>query len=119
MSLLKRKSKKATATVPLFARLSLFFFSRPKISLVIWLGVLLVGVASYTTLLKREGFPTITVPYSMVNGTYLVNDAVKVDADVGKPLSKIISSSPNVKFSDVTSSANYRFVFVPEYLPDS
>lgn len=107
MRFVKSKSKKTKAKIPLFARLSLFFYNRPKFSAVIWIAVLLIGIASYTTLLKREGFPAIDVPYSMVNGTYLVNDPVRVDAEVGKPLSQIISKQPNIKFSDVTSAANY------------
>lgn len=114
MKFFKSKSKKSKAKIPLFARLSLFFYNRPKFSALIWIAVLLIGIASYTTLLKREGFPTISVPYSLVNGTYLVNDAAQVDAEIGKPLSQVISKQPDVKFSDVTSHDNF-FTAVIQY----
>ncbi len=114
MKLLKPGTSKGHSKLPLFARLSLFFYNRPKFSAIIWLAVLLVGIASYTTLLKREGFPSISVPYSMVSGTYLVNNAAQVDTEVGKPLSQIIAKQSNVKFSDVTSHANF-FTAIIQY----
>ncbi len=85
----------------------MFFYDRPKISAGLWLIILAIGIASYTTLLKREGFPTITVPYSLVSGTYLVNDASKVDSQIGKPLAKVLAEYPGVKMTDVQSSANF------------
>jgi multidrug efflux pump subunit AcrB len=113
-----KRSRDKKTKIPLFARIGLFFYGRPRFSLLIWLAILVFGIASYTTLLKREGFPTINVPYSMVTGTYLVDSPAKVDADVGKPLSRIISSQPDVKFSDVTSSANY-FTAIIQYEEDT
>ena len=52
--------------------------------------VVLFGVASYTTLLKREGFPSIETPVAVGQGTYLVNNSAKVDRDVAKPLSEFL-----------------------------
>ena len=79
----KRKSssveKKETRILP---KLSLFFFDRPKITAAIWLSVFVFGILSYTSLLNREGFPTIEIPYTVVGGSYLVNDPEKVDKDI-------------------------------------
>ncbi len=105
MRLITKKSK--PNRLPVAARVSLFFYDRPKISVGLWLIILAVGIASYTTFLKREGFPSINVPYSLVNGTYLVNDASRVDSEIGKPLSKVIADFPGVKLSDLNSSANF------------
>lgn len=80
--------------------------------MLVWLSILVFGIASYTTLLKREGFPSINVPFSMVSGAYLVNDPAKVDNDVGKPLSNIITKLDGVKTVDSKSGANFYTVAI-------
>lgn len=94
------------------AKLSLFFYDRPKLSVFIWIAILAFGIASYTTLLKRQGFPTINIPYSSVSGSYIVNDPAKVDNDIAKPLSKIITKQPKVKTVDVQSGKNFYMVAI-------
>jgi multidrug efflux pump subunit AcrB len=74
--------------------------------LVLWLLIFAFGVASYTTLLKREGFPEIQIPYSYVNGPYLVDNPQQVDREVTKPLSDVIAKQPNVKSVQAFASAN-------------
>ncbi|MEI6237069.1 MAG: efflux RND transporter permease subunit [Candidatus Saccharibacteria bacterium] len=81
----------------LLPRLSLYFFDRPKITAVIWLSIFVFGVLSYTSLLNREGFPTIEIPYTVAGGSYLVNDSAKVDNDITKPLGEIALRQPNIK----------------------
>lgn len=80
-------SKSEQPNRSVLAKVTSFFFSRPRLTAVIWLVLLVFGVASYTTLLKREGFPSINIPITIVNGTYIVNDAGKVDAEVTKLIS--------------------------------
>ncbi|MBX4201787.1 efflux RND transporter permease subunit [Candidatus Saccharibacteria bacterium] len=103
----KRSSPITDHRAKLLPRLSLFFFDRPRMTAIIGLALLVFGIASYTTLLKREGFPSITVPYSLVNGAYLVDDAAKVDADIGQPVSEVITKLPDVKAVDTQSGANF------------
>lgn len=105
MKLIQRKSK--PDKLPVAARISLFFYDRPKTSALLWLVIFAVGISSYTTFLRREGFPTIEVPYVMVTGTYVVDDAEKVDQEVARPLAKIINQDTDVKFSDITSGPNF------------
>lgn len=94
----------------LLPRLSLFFFRRPRLSLLIWLIIVVFGILSYTTLLKREGFPSVNIPFTVVNSTYIVNDPSKVDEEIAKPLSQAILKDPKVKrvqtqsFGDFTMS---------------
>ena len=72
------------------AKLSLKALSRYRVTLVVWLGVLLFGAFSYLSLLDREGFPPVEVPIAIVNGTYFVDDAESVDADVAQQMSEIL-----------------------------
>jgi multidrug efflux pump subunit AcrB len=89
------------------AKLSLFFFRKPRFMFVAWLALITFGNLSYTTLMRREGFPTINIPYSMVNGSYLVNDPAKVDNDVAKPLSQIITKQAGVQIVDAQSGKDF------------
>jgi multidrug efflux pump subunit AcrB len=84
-----RASESSTQLKPL-QRLSLFFFDRPRTTALIWLIITVFGALSYTTLLQREGFPSVNSPFAVTQGTYLVNDPVKVDKEVAKPLSDFL-----------------------------
>ena len=110
----KRSARGSSERLPLFARISLFFFDRPRFTLSLWLVVLTLGIASYTTFLKREGFPDVSIGYSFISGAYLVDDAAKVDQDVAKPVSEIVTKLDGVKFVDSQSGANF-FNIVIQY----
>ena len=108
---LQKKTKKVKEpTDRLLSKLTLGLFGRPKLVFVIWLSILTFGIASYTTLLRREGFPSIDIPIAVVNGTYIVNDAKKADADVAKPISEIALKQDGV--SNVLSQSADNFVNV-------
>jgi len=117
MRRLQRKARNRANKIPLFARISLFFYDRPRFSVVLWLLILTFGIVSYTTLLKREGFPDVAIPYSFINGAYLVEDAAKVDADIGKPVSDIVRKVDGVTLVDTQSGDNF-FTIVIQYEED-
>lgn len=81
----------------LLPKFSLAIFDRPRIAAIMWLCLTVFGVVSYTTLLQREGFPSVNIPFSMISGTYLVNDPAKVDREVAKPISDIALKDTRVK----------------------
>lgn len=81
----------------LLSRLSLFVFDRSRSAALVWLCLTVFGVFSYTTFLKREGFPSINIPYAVISGAYLANDASKVDKEVAKPISDIVLKDSHVK----------------------
>ena len=100
-------TSKSASRITLAQRLSLGAFKRPRCTALVWLVVLLFGVASYSVLLKREGFPTINTPFAIAEGTYLVNDASKVNSDVATPLSNFLVKQPSVKSVQISSFANF------------
>ncbi len=102
-----KKSSDAKGEARLLPRLSLFFFDRPRFSALLWLVIAVFGILSYTTLLKREGFPQINTPYSLVSGAYIVNDPAKVDKDVTKPISQKIVGVDGVKTVTATAFGNF------------
>lgn len=93
-------------------KLSLFFFQRTKLTVFLLLVILTFGVLCYTTLLKREGFPTINTPYAFASGTYFVNDPAKVDNQVAKPLVDYLLKQDGVKKVTSQSSSNFYTVII-------
>jgi multidrug efflux pump subunit AcrB len=96
----------------LLPRLSLRAFRRPHRTALIWLLVVAVGVLSYTTLLKREGFPPVSTPFAISTGSYLVNDPAKVDSDISKPLSGYLLKQNGVKTVIAQSYGNFYNVII-------
>ncbi len=104
-----------------FANISKFFASKFRISLLLFLAVILLGTLSYTNFLKREGFPSVEIPIAIIQTPYFVDNATLIDeqitslivnelADVTE-ISKVTSNSTDnfsvvvVEFSEGTSSA--------------
>lgn len=96
----------------LLPKLTLAFFNRPRLTAILWLAITLFGIASYTTLLKREGFPAINFPVASVSGTYIVNNASKVDSQIVKPVSDLAMKQPGVKSAQGQSFDNFFTIFV-------
>ncbi|MFK7919904.1 MAG: efflux RND transporter permease subunit [Ilumatobacter sp.] len=61
---------------------------RWKVTLAFFVVAVLTGGYAYGFGLDREGFPPINTPIAIVTGTYFVDDADAVDADVTLPLAE-------------------------------
>lgn len=91
----------------LLPRITQFFFDRAWFTALIWVIVASFGILSYTTLLKREGFPSISIPLVIVNGVYGVNDPAKVDATIAAPVSEIALKQTGVQSVQTSSESNF------------
>lgn len=96
----------------LLPRFSLFIFDRSRTAALIWLCLTVFGIFSYTVLMKREGFPSINIPYSVITGAYVVNDPKRVDAEVAKPISDIVLEDERVKSVQAQSRGTFYSVAV-------
>ncbi|HSX32697.1 MAG TPA: efflux RND transporter permease subunit, partial [Candidatus Saccharimonadales bacterium] len=96
----------------LLPRLSLAIFNRPRLAAIVWLLFTAFGIVSYTTLLQREGFPSVSIPFSMLTGTYLVNNPEKVDREVAKPISDIVLKDDRVKSVQTQSQGVFYNVII-------
>lgn len=67
-------------------RFSLFFIKSFRVTLILFLAILLLGGLSYTQFLKREGFPAVEVPFVSVSVPYFVDDIEVVDEEIAQPL---------------------------------
>lgn len=106
----KRKSAKQKVTF--LQRLSLYFFKRPRKTAIIWFFVTVFGIASYATFMQREGFPAVNAPFAIGQGSYLVNDASKIDKEVVTPLNSFLLKQEGVKTVQSQSFDNFYTVAI-------
>lgn len=107
-----KKTYKNDGQDKLLPRLSLAIFDRSRLAAIVWLCLTVFGIFSYTTLLQREGFPSVNVPFSLIQGTYFVNDPAKVDKQVAKPISDIVLADKRVKNVQTTAQGSFYFISV-------
>lgn len=94
------------------SRLSLFFVRNWRVSILFFVGVLGVGFLSYTTLLKREGFPPIEVPVALVQTAYFAEDIALVDEEVTTPIEQAIADIPEIRSVQSTTVENFSNIVV-------
>lgn len=101
-------TKKAeTARDSLLVRIATWFFVNWRFTLLLWITFLGAGTVTYTSIIQREGFPSIQFPLTVVRGTYFVDDKQKVDDEIVKPLSKILANSDKVESSQLVAGDNF------------
>lgn len=91
----------------LLPRMTLFFFDRARLAAILWVALTVFGAVSYTSLLRREGFPSVDIPLTIVGGTYFVNDPAKLDSEVSKPISEIALQQDNVSAVQSQAAGNF------------
>jgi multidrug efflux pump subunit AcrB len=69
---------------------------RWRVTLGLLVVVVLAGVYAFGFGLNREGFPPVNTPISVVTGTYFVDDAERVDAEVVAPLAAAFAEADGV-----------------------
>ncbi len=99
------------------ANFSLAFISRYKATLLISLALVGIGFFSYTTLLKREGFPVINIPVVLVQTPYLSGSPEKTELDVTSKISDALKSVEKIETIETTSTESFSTVLV-RFLPD-
>ncbi len=91
----------------ILVKVSDWFFKNWRLTAVIWVVIIFGGGIIYTNIIKREGFPAIQFPLSVVQGTYFVADADRVDSEVSQPLYEIINQDNSVKSVTTTSGGDF------------
>jgi multidrug efflux pump subunit AcrB len=107
-----KKSIKHSAKRTWLQRMTLYFFDRPRRTALVACAIAVFGFVCFTTLMRREGFPNVSVPYAAGQAVYIANDAAAVDREVAKPLSLRIAKEADVKSVTTTAQANYVTVVV-------
>ncbi len=100
-------AKKTVKTAKsIFSPISTFVINNKPITIIALVGLIVFGLLSYTTFLRREGFPPVAVPISVGAGQYFVDDATQVDVDVAQPINDLISGLDGVESVQTNSRPN-------------
>jgi len=78
------------------ADFSKFFLNRWRVSILLLIAVSLFGALSYTTLLNRDGFPSVDVPFVSINVDYNVGNRELINDQVTTPIELAIGEIDEV-----------------------
>ena len=104
--------KKSAVKDNFLTKLSSFFFTRWRFTLIAWLIICLGAFGIYSQVIQREGFPTIEFPISIVSGRYFVDDVERVDREITEPILGILGNSELIKETQATSTDNSFSIFI-------
>ncbi len=88
-------------------RIVAFFAAATPLTGALWIAFVGFGALAFTTLLPREGFPSIAVPITVARGTYFVDDPEIVDAELAQPIVAALIERPEIESVDSTAGANF------------
>lgn len=71
-----------------------------------------MGTYSYTNILKKEGFPSISIPYIVITTPYLSDDSAKTEADITLPIYEVVAEVEGVKELRTTSTSNMSIIVI-------
>jgi len=77
--------------------IGMFFYRNHRYTTLLWLFFVGFGILSYTTLMRREGFPSINVPIGVVQVVTFQDSASTVDQEFTLPIVEILSNDDRVK----------------------
>ncbi len=87
-------------------RIVRLFAGRAPLTVALWALLVGFGLLSYTTLMPREGFPSVEVPITVMSGSYFVDDADEVDRLVTLPMVQELLGRDGVDVVDSNSASN-------------
>jgi len=90
----------------IITQFSLFFIRRWRFTILLLLGILVLGGLSYSTFLKKEGFPSVQPPVAFMTVSYPVNDADTIRSEVTSPIETALNDVSEIKTISSTTNAN-------------
>ena len=94
------------------AKFSTFFVKNYRTTILLFVGILVLGYGAYTNFLTREGFPTVQVPIVFIQTPYFVDNAEKVNKEVTTEIEEAISDIIQINEVQSTTGNNFSFIIV-------
>lgn len=88
----------------LWQKIGMFFYMKRPVTLFLWLSVIVLGVMSYTSWMRREGFPAVNIPIGVVQVVSFGQPASTIDRDFAKPILSELQNVSSVKHLTTTST---------------
>jgi len=96
----------------LIAKFSTFFVRNYRTTILLFVGILVLGYGAYTSFLTREGFPTVQVPIVIIQTPYFVDSAEKVNEEVTTEIEEAISDITEINKVQSTTGNNFSLIIV-------
>lgn len=109
---MNKKDNTAIEKDNIIAKFSLFFATNIRITILILIFISLLGFVVFSSLLKREGFPTIDVPAIIIQANYFVNDQDKFNEEVTKKIESSLEGINDIKKVDSVTNDNFATIYV-------
>ncbi len=88
----------------IWQKIGLFFYDKKRTTLIIWLVFVLFGALSYTTFMRKEGFPSVEVPLGVVQVVSFDRTATEIDESFSLPIITRAKEDKAVKDIATTST---------------
>lgn len=88
----------------IWQKIGMFFYTKRPFTLFIWLSVVVLGIMSYTSWMRKEGFPAISVPIGIVQVVSFDKSASEVDSTFAQPILGELKNLDSVKDISTTST---------------
>lgn len=88
----------------IWQKIGMFFYTKRPITVFLWLAAVVIGVMSYSTWMRREGFPAVNVPIGVVQVISFNSSADEIDTQFAGPIISELKSDSTVKDISTTSS---------------
>lgn len=89
-----------------------YFMKNFRITILFIVALSALGFLSYTSFLKREGFPAVQFPFVIVQAPYFVNDTQQVNDSITEPVENAIRNVKEVTKIQSSTEANFAYFVV-------
>jgi len=94
------------------SKFTAYFMKNFRITILFIVAIGILGGLSYTTFLRREGFPSVDFPFVVVQTPYFVNDANVINESLTKPIEQAITNVKEVTKMQSSTEANFAYFVV-------
>lgn len=98
--------------------ISAFFVTRFRITVLLLISIICIGTVTYTTFLKREGFPAVDVPFVLIQTPYFVNNQELINEQITTPIELAVKDLTEVVRVNSSTTENISFITV-EFDPET
>ena len=94
------------------SRFSKFFITKFRATLLMLIGIFVLGYMSYVNFLPRDGFPSIEIPLASVQVAYFVDDTEKFDTELLAPLEDLLADEEDISTVQSATDGSFGNLFI-------
>jgi multidrug efflux pump subunit AcrB len=94
----------------IWQKFGLFFYNQKRLTTLLWIVLMALGGVSYTTWMRREGFPSVNVAAGFIQIVSFGSSAEQIDSTIVGPI--IDNAKTDAGYKDVSASSNDAGAFI-------